>query len=204
MPASAGVHVDIGAGDGGYAYRSARSDPRRFVIAIDANADAMAERSRRAAAKPARGGAANVIFVRANIEALPAELDGLATRVTVLFPWGSLLRAVAGPVPTALAGLRRLARDGASLGIVLALSVPRERPSFERAGLPEIDERHLRSDLTRAYAESGLDVTVHELARDALDGYSTTWGKRLVFDPSRRFFAITGTATRLWEPKATA
>jgi 16S rRNA (adenine(1408)-N(1))-methyltransferase len=51
----------------------------------------MVEASRRAAGPARKGGLDNALFVLAAAEAPPAELWALAARVTVLFPWGSLL-----------------------------------------------------------------------------------------------------------------
>jgi 16S rRNA (adenine(1408)-N(1))-methyltransferase len=102
------VHIDVGTGDGAYVYRSARAEPSHLFIGVDANGDAMAERSRRAAAKAARGGLVNVLYVRANVESLPEELEAIADRVTVLFAWGSLLAIVASADPRALRPLRAI------------------------------------------------------------------------------------------------
>ena len=55
----------------------------------------------------------NVTYVRASIESLPAELGGIADRVTVVLPWGSLLAAVALPSLPALRNLRAVCQPGA-------------------------------------------------------------------------------------------
>jgi 16S rRNA (adenine(1408)-N(1))-methyltransferase len=65
---------------------AAAADPNRLVIGIDANAAAMAEASRRAAAKPNRGGLPNALFVVAAADALPRELDETADLLTAYFP----------------------------------------------------------------------------------------------------------------------
>jgi len=53
----------------------------------------MAEASRRAD----RRGPSNALFLAAGVETLPASpLTGSADLVTVMFPWGSLLRGVLG------------------------------------------------------------------------------------------------------------
>jgi len=159
------VHVDIGTGDGAFVLRTARANPKTLVIGIDANAEGMRERSHRAAAKPARGGTPNAVFVHASVEALPDELEGLATRVTILFPWGSLLRAV---WTGEMAAIERLARPGASIEAVVAIS-PRDRTAFE--GLP--------SEPAWGSIEA-VDPS----------GYETTWARKLSFDPARRFLRL--------------
>ncbi len=84
--------VDLGTGDGRWVLAAAAADPNALVIGVDANADAMAEASRRAAGPARRGGVSNALFVVASAEALPPELDGVADLVTIHLPWGSLLR----------------------------------------------------------------------------------------------------------------
>ena len=178
------MHVDVGTGDGAFALRTAKAEPSTLVIGIDANAEGMIERSRRAASKPSRGGASNALFVHAPIEKLPEELEGLATRVTVLFPWGSLLRAVWSPDPAALLSLHRLCADGAALAIAVSAS-PRD------AGFAGIDPDGIR--LPQAYARVGFDVRVRETAGPI---HETTWSKRLAFGADRRFFLLEGSARR--------
>jgi 16S rRNA (adenine(1408)-N(1))-methyltransferase len=50
---------------------TAAAQPDRLVIGVDASAAAMAAASRRAAARPARGGLPNALFVVAAVESLP-------------------------------------------------------------------------------------------------------------------------------------
>src|SRR5579885_886506 len=88
--------LDIGTGDGKHVLAEARRRPDTLVVALDADAERMRPASSRAAAKPARGGAANAMFVRAAVEALPEELTAI-DEVHVLMPWGSLLRALVLP-----------------------------------------------------------------------------------------------------------
>jgi 16S rRNA (adenine(1408)-N(1))-methyltransferase len=82
----AGVTVDLGTGNGRYVLATAAAQPDRLVIGVDANAAAMAEAARRAAANPDRGGLPNAVFLTAAVEAMPAELYGVADLVTAHFP----------------------------------------------------------------------------------------------------------------------
>ena len=61
---------------------AARRAPEQLFIAIDPVAEAMAASANRAC----REHLDNVLFVVAAVEALPSELDGVADRITVLFP----------------------------------------------------------------------------------------------------------------------
>ncbi|MGH2393895.1 MAG: methyltransferase domain-containing protein [Candidatus Limnocylindria bacterium] len=82
----AAVTIDLGTGDGRYVLATAAAEPDRLVIGVDANAAAMVKAARRAASRPNRGGLPNALFVAAAVEALPAELDGVADLVTAHFP----------------------------------------------------------------------------------------------------------------------
>jgi 16S rRNA (adenine(1408)-N(1))-methyltransferase len=107
------VTIDVGTGDGRAVLFIAAAEPTTLAIGIDANAASMAEASRRAAGPPRKGGLANALFVVAAAEAPPEELRGLAARVTVLFPWGSLLRGCLGAHASVAEGMAGLvAPDG--------------------------------------------------------------------------------------------
>jgi 16S rRNA (adenine(1408)-N(1))-methyltransferase len=188
------VHVDVGTGDGSYVYRSARACPGRFFVGVDSNGAGRAARSRRAGAKPARGGVPNAMFVRAGVEELPCELEGVAGELTVLFPWGSLLRAVAAPEAAVLAGMRRVCASGATIRIALALPLERESASFARAGLEAISEEHLRRGLVGAYAGAGFAVSVRAASAAEITPFGTSWASRLVLERQRRFFIVSGEA----------
>jgi 16S rRNA (adenine(1408)-N(1))-methyltransferase len=90
-----GVIVDIGTGDGRFVYQTARENPAKFYVGIDANSRPLEKISMKATRRPAKGGAPNLMFVQAAIEDLPDELNDAADEIHIHFPWGSLLRAVA-------------------------------------------------------------------------------------------------------------
>ncbi len=107
--------IDLGTGDGRFVYQSARRNPHKFYIGIDAEARALEKISEKIHRKPQKGGLRNVMFVQAAVEDLPSELDGVADELHIHFPWGSLLGAVASGdqsntrEPAASARARRLA-----------------------------------------------------------------------------------------------
>ena len=143
-------------------------------MGIDSNAENLAEISRKAARKPARGGAKNAMFVRASVEALPEELAGLAARVTILLPWGSLLRALAEPDPAVLAGVRGLCRAGASLEVVMSVD-----------GL---------GDVLPGYRDAGFAAAIAPLPIAEVRRLGTTWASRLAFGRPRSFWRISAIA----------
>jgi len=176
-------------------YACARRDPGRFFAGIDANASAMAATSHKTLRKPAKGGLGNALFVAAAVEALPAELDGVADRVTILFPWGSLLRAVVLPDIELLSNVRRLCRPGATLEAVLGYDCERERAEIGRLALPELTERYLSHELPSRYRDAGFRIErVHSMRRDALRALPSTWAKRLAFGRPRAVWRIVARA----------
>jgi 16S rRNA (adenine(1408)-N(1))-methyltransferase len=153
---------------------AARVQPDRLVVGVDASAAAMAVASRRAAAKPGRGGLANALFVVAAAEALPLELDGLADQVAIYFPWGSLLRGLLGADPAMRTGLTRVMRPGATLSMLVSATA-RDRG----AGVEPVQERTLHA-LAGRYGRYRLDLIQVRPATPAdVAAAHSTWGKRL-------------------------
>lgn len=156
----------------------------------------MAAVSHKTGRKPAKGGLGNALLVAAALESLPPELAGTADRVTVLFPWGSLLRAVVLPDVGLLANVRGLCRPGAVLEVVLGYDCERERAEVDRLALPELTERHFARELPSRYRDAGFRVHhVDALTRDYLRALPSTWAKRLAFGRPRQVWRITARAT---------
>lgn len=148
---------------------------------MDAAAEALREPSRRALAKPARGGLANVRFGVLALERAPGELAGLADSLTVLLPWGSLLAAVAGGDAIGLARLAGLCRPGAEVRFVFGYG------AADGLGLPPID------GAPSAAAEAGLELAARAMSVDEIRELGTTWAGKLAFSPAaRRFVELSG------------
>jgi 16S rRNA (adenine(1408)-N(1))-methyltransferase len=140
----------------------------------------MAEASRRAAAKPARGGVGNALFLQASLENLDGALDGLADRVTVNYPWGSLLRAVALPDAALLKRLAALAKPGAVVDIRVNMQPLRDAQNAARLGLAQAAILAAPDRLKALYAAAGLSLTRIDDVTDAAPPV-TRWGKQLHF-----------------------
>jgi 16S rRNA (adenine(1408)-N(1))-methyltransferase len=149
-------------------------------VGIDACAAGLAAMSARAARKPAKGGAANVLFLRAAVEELPGPLEGVADQVTVILPWGSLLAGVARGDRAVMEALRGLCAPGASLTIVFGYDEGRDASEIRRLGLPRLDDAHVRGTLSPLYEAAGIHVTgaatVDLAARRAIP---SSWAQRL-------------------------
>lgn len=179
-PTGGGVIVDLGTGDGRFVYQAARHHPERFYIGIDAQASALEKVSQKIHRKPAKGGLPNVLFIQAAVEALPAELDGVADEVHVHFPWGSLLRAVATGDAAVLQNLRRICAPGAWLEVVIALDPERDSAEIARLGLEALTPEFLESTLIPRYRTAGFEVVEYGvLPPSTWPQLHTSWAQRL-------------------------
>ncbi|OLE23360.1 MAG: rRNA methyltransferase, partial [Catenulispora sp. 13_1_20CM_3_70_7] len=138
LAAAEHVLVDVGTGDARTAYRQAVAHPEWLVIGVDPAWQRMTETAVRAARKPAKGGAPNLVLVNAAIETVPAPLHGIADAVTVLMPWGKLLRGIVSGESDVLAGLRAVAKPGTPLEVSIGTSIWRDPIPLEIRGLPEL------------------------------------------------------------------
>jgi 16S rRNA (adenine(1408)-N(1))-methyltransferase len=180
--------IDLGTGDGRYVLAAAAADPTRLVIGVDANADAMAESSHRAARPAARGGVPNAMFVVAAAEAPPPELTGVANRVVIQLPWGSLLRGALALDEAAAAGIAALVAPAGRVEILLALAV-RDRLD------PEVDvRRRLANGLAGDWRRAGLELYEARPATGTeIAAARSTWARRLGLradDPERAAFRL--------------
>jgi 16S rRNA (adenine(1408)-N(1))-methyltransferase len=170
--------VDLGTGDGKHVLAEARRRPGGLVVGIDAGPDAMRRTAARAAAKPAKGGTPNAIFVWAAVEQLPAELTGI-TEVHSLMPWGSLLRALVFPDDAVLGAVAARCRPGAPFLVTLNLHAWRP-PVPEVGPAPEPTPDSAADRLAAAYARCGWTLSSAEYLDDAgIAALGTSWTKRL-------------------------
>jgi hypothetical protein len=163
--------------------RVARGAHDVLVVGVDANGERLHEAARRAGRKSARGGAGNALFGRLALEQAPGELVGLADRLTIYFPWGSLLAAVAGPDPEALARLTAITRPGAELELVFGYDA-----AIDGLTLPPLDPPALAA----RYGEAGLTVAARWLPLRDLRALPTTWAGKLAFGRPRPFVELRG------------
>jgi len=181
--------MDVGTGDGLFVYKSAQRDPRTFYIGIDANRRPLEKISEKIHRRPDKGGLSNVLYVQASVEDLPAELDAIAAEVFVQFPWGSLLRGVAGGDETVLGNLRRLCLPKARLHITMGLDHQRDRHEWERLELARISREYVGAVLAGRYRNAGFRI-IGELSSPDEVEIRTSWDKRLRRNSSRSLFRI--------------
>jgi hypothetical protein len=163
-------------------------NPDVLVIGVDAAAEPMRELSRRFAARPERGGLPNAVLGRLALADAPGELSGLVDHLTVLLPWGSLLRGVAAPDAAALRALRALCKGTAQLRVLFGYGPETDGTAMRELALPSLDSPETFADLANAYEDAGFAVTVRAVDLDEVRALPTTWAKRLAFSGHRRRF----------------
>ena len=169
----------------------AKLRPDVFFIGMDANAKPLEKLSMKATRKPSKGGLPNVMFVQAAVEGLPEEFAGVASEIHINFPWGSLLRTVSVGDAGDLGSLRRIARPGAALEILLGVDQDRDRAELHRLGIPQIDEPYIRSVLVPNYEAAGfLLIGFRELTSTEWAKVETSWARKLSGNESRRVYRL--------------
>ena len=140
----------------------------------------------KATRKPAKGGLPNAMFIQAAVEDLPAELNGIADRIHINFPWGSLLRAVATGDQDILQSLRRIAAPDCLLEIMIGLDPERDKTEIERLRLPDLASVYVHSKLISQFEIAGFDlVESRHLDRSEWSRIETSWAKKLSPNESR-------------------
>ena len=169
--------VDLGTGDDRFVRHLTEGPSRVGAIGVD-----LCEATLQGAA---RGSGGNALFVVADALALPADLGGIATRVSVNFPWGGLLRGLVDGHPGLLAGLEAVGRGGAALEIRVNAGALAEVGWTLKTG-----SERVAAVLHDAGAKIGGTRVVGpaELRR-----WPTTWAKRLAFGRDPRAVLIEAT-----------
>ena len=183
----AGVIIDIGTGDGSFALRLAKDYPDRYIIGIDPNHQALAKTSLKSNVSESKDRLANLVFVLASIEDLPAVLDGVANQVFINFPWAGLMQKLLSGDAGVWACLSRICQIGAFIEIVISYD-----PSHDgKIGLPVVDEHYIHGQLAPALQSVGLQVTSFtELSSEDIKNYPSSWGKKLAHGRPRSFYHL--------------
>ena len=171
------IHLDLGTGDGRYVHHLAERDPRCLVIGVDSCRENLREHSR--AKLP------NALFVIASAQELPRELSGLASHITINFPWGSLLESLLAGDSKLMRGIRSISQASASFDLRLNGGALAEVGKTLEAGTDRIFYNLLGA---------GWQLE-HPAMMDAcaLKQFPTTWAKRLAFGRDPRAMALSGT-----------
>ena len=154
-----------------------------MFIGVEPNHAGLIEASR--TARQGKGSLPNLAFVLGSLEQLPGPFAGRADSVSVLFPWGSLLRAVLAPEHAALDALRGLCRPGGTIEVVTAIDPEADCGELVRLGV----EQFSFEGTLGAWCAAGFDVTFEALPAD--HAYQTTWWRKIRQREARQAVRIT-------------
>jgi hypothetical protein len=170
------VLIDLGTGDGRFVRHIASTSPDTFAIGIDLCADNLRKESRRAPA--------NALYIIATAYTPPPELRGVATHLTINFPWSELLEGLLANDTRLLTALAVLCRPGALLEVRLNCgAITAAGWTLEEAG------DAVRHSLKLA----GFAVTAPRLLDKAeLRAFPSTWAHRLAFGRDPRALYLHG------------
>ena len=168
--------IDIGTGDGRFVQHTARQQPDWFCIGIDACRENLHKTSQKAPI--------NALYLIASAQALPAALNERANRITINFPWGSLLESLLQGNPALLDGLERLAQSDTRLEIRL------NGGALARAGWGlEAGAGQVYEILCAAGWKAKPPIALED---QDLRAFPSTWAKRLAFGRDPRAMLIEG------------
>jgi 16S rRNA (adenine(1408)-N(1))-methyltransferase len=175
------ILIDMGTGDGRFVQHVAKTWPGYFALGLDACRENLRQVSRQTPP--------NALYLIANARTLPDELGGLATHLTINFPWGSLLAGLLAGEEGLMGGLAALARPGALLNVRL------NGGALAEAGWPLVEGT---AQVRRRLFEAGFDMAEPGWM-DAADlrGFPTTWARRLAFGRDPRAMTLSGYVSRL-------
>ncbi len=159
------ISLDLGTGDGRFVGKSAEQNKKTFFIGVDSCRENLHVYSRKKLP--------NALFVIANAQSLPRELSGLASPVSINFPWGSLLEGLLKSDACLLNGLARVTRPCATMSLHLNADALTSAGCELESGANQI-ECVLEHVGWRIKSRSCLNA-------DDLCQISTSWAKRLAF-----------------------
>ena len=170
------ITLDLGTGDGKFAFCHADKFPNHFVIGVDSCRENLCEYS--------RSKLPNLLYVIASAQDLPQELNGLISNITINFPWGSLLESLLIGDSKLMSGLASISRSVTTVEIRLNGGALTEAGWRLEAGAEKIYTNLL---------QAGWQINVPSLMNaHALRSFPSTWAKRLAFGRDPRAIQLSG------------
>jgi len=168
------ITLDLGTGDGKFAFCHAENFPSHFIIGVDTCRENLKEYSRTKLP--------NLLYVIASAQALPHELHGLVSHVSINFPWGSLLQSLLDGDPRLMCGLESVLGSGAQLEVRLNGGALAEAGWLFEEGVEQV-RMNFESVGWRIGLPTMMDTRV-------LKHFPSTWAKRLAFGRDPRAIQI--------------
>lgn len=141
------TNIDIGTGDAKFVYKLAKKNPHGLFIGIDSNIEGMGIISAKANKKLSKGGleSKNMLLIVSSVQKIPEDFNNLANRITINYPWGSLLKIVTDPDVQNVKKTFKLGRNSANIKLILNKHIYKDKALLEREGLCDITDIKLAS-----------------------------------------------------------
>lgn len=168
--------LDLGTGDGKFAFHYAQTFPNHFVIGLDSCRENLNKYSR--AKLP------NLLYVIANAQDLPCELNGLISHISINFPWGSLLQSLLNGDVNLFCGLEKISSPNALIDLHLNAGALNEQGWTLQNGVDQIHVNLMRA----GWQMNGQK----EINIQTLKKFRSTWSKRLAVGRDPKAIALSG------------
>ena len=187
------VLIDIGTGNGKYPYKYAKKYPNSLAIGIDSAGDNMVKYSVKSQRKLCKGGLDNVLYCTAAIESIPEALVDIGDKITVNFPWGSLLEGIVKGDNLILNAIVKMAKKNCFFRVVFSYTELYESGEIERRELPDLSISYIENTLVPYYNKKKIIITEIKLfSNEDLRKLNTLWAKKLMVSKKRDIYSIEG------------
>lgn len=168
--------LDLGTGDGKFAFHYAQEFPNHFVIGLDSCRENLHEYS--------RAKLSNLIYVIANAQHLPCELYGLISHIHINFPWGSLLQNLLNGDAKFFCGLEKISSPHALINLHLNAGALNEQGWTLPNGVEQVEVNLRRAGWQ---IENPKEMNIQTLKK-----FPSTWSKRIAFGRDPRAISLSG------------
>lgn len=168
--------LDLGTGDGKFAFHLADKFPDDFVIGLDSCRENLHAYS--------RAKLSNLLYVIANAQQIPFELNGLISHININFPWGSLLESLLSGDANLFCGLEKISTSHALINLHLNAGALNEQGWTLLNGVDQIEVNLRRAGWQINYPK--------QMNIQALKKFQSTWSKRIAFGRDPRVISLSG------------
>jgi 16S rRNA (adenine(1408)-N(1))-methyltransferase len=168
--------LDLGTGDGKFAFHYAQAFPNHFVIGLDSCRENLHEYS--------RANLSNLIYDIANAQHLPCELYGVISHIHINFPWGSLLQSLLRGDVNLFCGLEKISTPHALIHLNLNAGALNEQGWSLPNGVEQVEVNLKRA----GWQMNGQK----EMNIQTLKKFPSAWSKRIAVGRDPRAISLSG------------
>lgn len=185
------VIVDLGTGNGKFAYEEAIKNQNIFYIGIDPIGENIIKYYKKKKKKLKRHNLKNLVFVISAIQDIDKDLFNLADDIYINFPWGSLLEGIVKGEEKLLENIYSLAKDGGNIYLTFTYSSIYEVGEIERRGFPLLSLEYIDTILRDEFMAMGINILDYGYLEEyKLKSFGTLWSKRIYLTKDRQVYYI--------------